>query len=197
MWPTLTQPQSTPWIWIGNAADLLTITQFVLLAGIAVWGWRHRFRLLLRYRGVGDSADGRRRFRCVVFLVSRAEQAFWIMDHHDLDSIGLIYTDFSQAAADRVISQAQRRGILVRAQRLLEDPDDPALVRELTREVLLQIGAESRPRGLAVEVTGGKIPMSLGAFMAASELGVEVVYIRHHLAGKRAIPDHLVTLNRP
>lgn len=110
----------------------------------------------------------------IAFTVSRADVPLWVIDRLKPRWIGLIATEQSRAQAETVSQEARKRGIEILEPVWLNDPDDPADARDKTRallEALLEKGA------CAVDVTGGKQPMSLGAFMAAEELGVKSLYV--------------------
>lgn len=67
-------------------------------------------------------------------------------------------------------------GLRVCGQIKIDDVDDPAP----TRRAVMQLIGNLRAAGavlIAVDLTGGKTPMSLGAFMAAEECGVQTFYV--------------------
>lgn len=53
------------------------------------------------------------------------------------------------------------------------DPDNPSKAKELTRKHIRRLKAEGiEASRIFVDTTGGKVPMSIGAFQAAEEEGV-------------------------
>ncbi|NIR51601.1 hypothetical protein GWO43_23750 [candidate division KSB1 bacterium] len=60
----------------------------------------------------------------------------------------------------------------------LEDVDKPEACKALVKEHLRRFAKESIPPTLTfVDTTGGKVPMSIGAFQAAEEIGVSSIYV--------------------
>lgn len=70
----------------------------------------------------------------------------------------------------------------------MENPDDPAEARERAQALLHRMRAAGAPR-CAVDITGGKTPMSLGAFMAAVEAGVSTLYLASRYDDRLQRPD--------
>jgi predicted neuraminidase len=89
-------------------------------------------------------------------------------------AVAFIATELSLPVAEELRQQAIKLGITALEPVLLADPDNPALCRKLTAELLVELADHGR---LAVDVTGGRTPMSLGAFMAAEELGAGTLYV--------------------
>ena len=56
------------------------------------------------------------------------------------------------------------------------DPDDPTQSRQAAAALLAMMQRAGHEK-LAVDITGGKTPMSLGAFMAAEEAGAASLYV--------------------
>lgn len=191
----LSDPFSTAWQWLQNAEAIFTFA--ILISGWVAWSRIKTFISLRQYRSVGDFVDSRRGFRGMVFLISRPDQALWIMGHHNVGAIGIVYTEQSKESAETVRKYAVAQKIHVSAQNQLNDPESVMECLRIVRSQLNGFGDDADPSGLAVDVTGGKTPMSLGAFMAANEFHVEAVYLSHHVEGKTTIPDRLITMSRP
>lgn len=58
----------------------------------------------------------------------------------------------------------------------IDTADDPGETRLAVRQAIERLNAIGCAH-IAVDVTGGKVPMSLGAFMAAEEAGKDSLYV--------------------
>jgi hypothetical protein len=68
------------------------------------------------------------------------------------------------------------------------DPNDPAVSRSQVALLLSELH-QAGCRKIAVDLTGGKLPMSLGAFMAAEEAGVTSLYVATDFDRYLKVPD--------
>jgi hypothetical protein len=96
--------------------------------------------------------------------------------HLDAGRVGLIYSEQSRPAAEAIRRFLLERGKPAPEEQVLHNPDDPAESRRKTR-YLLDGWRDQGLECLAVDVTGGKTPMSLGAFLAAREGGASTLYV--------------------
>ena len=112
----------------------------------------------------------------IVFLVSNIEVPRWVMQKVRPAHVGFIATAKSLPYAQALEVEARTLGL--RAHGLIEinDPDNPADSRQAVRQMICRM-RDAEAKEIAVDVTGGKTPMSLGAFMAAEELAVQTIYI--------------------
>lgn len=126
-----------------------------------------------RFPNVGGHS-GLEKPHAIIFTVSREEVPLWVLDQLKPRWAGFLATSFSEEAARKLVTEARKRGALALEPVLMENADDPAEARDKIRYLLGQL----REKGTcAVDVTGGKTPMSLGAFMAAEELGAKTIYV--------------------
>lgn len=161
-------------ILVGNLVGFASI-------GLAVVGFLSRERLRRwftrnHFPSVGRTDPGERQWDALVFTVSRTELPLWVAERHSPRWMGLIASPQSLDSANQIAARAKQRGISVVGPLSVDNPDDPAAARELTALVLRSL-RRNGARTIAVDVTGGKTPMSLGAFMAAEEHGAETVYV--------------------
>ncbi len=135
---------------------------------IRAWLTRNRFP------SIGGSPE-LTRWQGLIFTVSRANVPIWVIEQVRPETIGLLITDSSRSEGDIIRTRAAQQGIRVLI-RHIDNPDDPAEVNQKTRE-LLKLMQESLIQPIAVDITGGKTPMSLGAFMAAEEASADTLYV--------------------
>lgn len=124
----------------------------------------------------------------LVFTVSHAEVPKWVMQHCKPSVIALIASDQSREKSLEISGLAVTMGIQVSSTHYVSDADDPQQSRRAVAKAL----GEMRDHGhkhLAVDVTGGKTPMSLGAFMAAEEAGADTLYVACRFDPQLKKPD--------
>jgi hypothetical protein len=174
----------------------------MLLLPIAAWIGRNRIRDWLRrnrFPRVGGESGADTRWDALVFTVSRFEVPAWVLERHPPAAVALLATEQSKGAARRLAELARRRGIGVADPRLLQDPDDPAGARDETAGLIQHLREQGHER-IGVDVTGGKTPMSLGAFMAAEENGCDSLYVTTRYDARLKRPDmssaRIVTISR-
>ncbi|RMF21201.1 MAG: hypothetical protein D6760_09960 [Deltaproteobacteria bacterium] len=113
----------------------------------------------------------------LLLLVSRLEVPKWLLQELRPQAIALVHTPESRRIADEIATYGAAMGIQCCGDVCVDDPDDPqashAAVGMLIERLLKQFPREQ----CAVDTTGGKLPMSLGAFMAAEEAGVPSLYV--------------------
>ncbi len=156
---------------------LMTVSLLAAVYGIikrnALRSWLGRNR----FPSIGGNPE-HTHWQGIVFTVSRAEVPLWVIHQVQPDRIGLLITQTSQEQSAIIRQAAEQQGITVYIE-ILNDPDDPAEANRKTKE-LLQTLRQNGISELAVDITGGKTPMSLGAFMAAEELGSDSIYVTSH-----------------
>jgi len=156
---------------------LMTVSLLAAVYGIikrnALRSWLARNR----FPSIGGNPE-HTHWQGIVFTVSRAEVPLWVIHQVQPDRIGLLITQTSQEQSAIIRQAAEQQGITVYIE-ILNDPDDPAEANRKTKE-LLQTLRQNGISELAVDITGGKTPMSLGAFMAAEELSSDSIYVTSH-----------------
>ena len=161
------------------------LTLLLTLAG-AIWGFLRRDDLRgWLARGLGRNRVApvrfdlleRQRWDAIAFTISHAEVPIRVLDHHlDAGRVGLIFSEQSRPAAETIKRFLRERGKPAPEEQVLQNPDDPAEARRKTRSLLDGWRSEGLTE-LAVDVTGGKTPMSLGAFLAANDAGIATLYV--------------------
>lgn len=140
------------------------------------WLWRNRFPKVGELDGLQEDWDS------LLFTVSNPILPEWVLSCVEPKTVALLATSHSMEAARAITAYAGDRGITVLPVALLSDPDDPAEARRRCKELLdgLRAAGSRRP---AVDITGGKTPMSVGAFMAAEERGATSIYVTAPIDG--------------
>ena len=160
-------------ILVGDVMMLLTILTaiygFIKRDTLRRW-FRHN-----RFPSVGGEI-GHQQYDALLCTISHSELPIWLIDQLQPGAIALIATSQSQQAAGQVAEYAAARGIEIVNTQPLNSADDVAEVRTKACQLLGQL-TEAYGPNCAVDITGGKVPMSLGAFMAAEEYGVDTLYV--------------------
>jgi len=181
------------WLWLDQAGILgsdimLTLT---LLGAVVAFIKRDRIRSWLRrYRFPvdGDEAASTERWDAIIFTVSKPDLPSWVIQQKSPAAVGLVDTESSRPASEQIVAQISNRGVDVVGPKMVNDADDPAEVREATAWLIQKLRDKGQAR-IAVDVTGGKTPMSLGAFMAAQEQGCDTLYVSSEFDAKLRKPD--------
>ena len=158
---------------LGYLPVLLIIIAFFTRNELRRWLTRNRFPSV-----IGEVQDALY-FDGIVFTVSNADVPRHVIECLKPKRIGLVCTAESRQYADQIKAHMQAQGGSVHDVVQIGNPDDPQESRRAARYLLdgmKQGGCET----LAVDVTGGKTPMSLGAFMAAEEAGATTLYVASH-----------------
>jgi len=127
-----------------------------------------------RFPSIGGNPE-HTRWQGLVFTISRSDVPLWVTAQVQPQIIGLLITHSSLEQGATIRQYAEQNGIAV-AVETLNDPDNPAEAKRKTQD-LLQTLHQHGAHDLAVDITGGKTPMSLGAFMAAEESGCDSIYV--------------------
>lgn len=193
------------WLTLDRLGILAGNLMFLFAVGGGLWGFFKREDIRRwfarnRFPHVGAEMAREQHWDALAFTVSHKELPLWVIDACRPAHVGLIATEQSRTAAQEIASFARQNGIQVQNIVYLENPDDPAEALAQTRQVLARLrdaGAEK----IAVDITGGKTPMSLGAFMAAEEMGASTLYVSCGFDGKLNRPDTrsaaIVRISRP
>lgn len=128
-----------------------------------------------RFPSVGGALSSNERYDGIVFTVSKPDTPCWVIESVRPRFVGLIHTEASGDAARAIQDCAARVGAQVLAQQIA-DPDDPFDSRQAAAYLLSRMKRDGCG-SLGVDITGGKVPMSLGAFMAAEEQGATSLYV--------------------
>ncbi len=162
-----------------------------LLGGVIAWLRRDSIRRWLsvnRFPVSGKPIPEDEHWDALVFTISRQDVPNWVIQQRSPQAIGLIATHASHNEAGAVAAQAALKGIQVSGPKLLDDPDDPAEAQEEVRRLIQRLRADGYQR-IGIDITGGKTPMSLGAFMAAQEQGCDTLYVTAEYDARLRKPD--------
>lgn len=183
---------------VGHIAFLASVTG-------AVVGYRFRARLAAwlrrnRFPTVNEPPPGEYPWKHVLFVVSREDVPRMAMERYRPESVAFLASAWSANDAQMLEERARALGIRVVGKGEIADADDPAEAKGAALR-LLEALSESGDGPVAADVTGGKTAMSIGAFMAAEERGVESIYMtsEYDRENKRIVPNTLrvVGLSRP
>lgn len=181
------------WLFIDQIGILLGVAMgatwfFGILWAVFKPDTLRRWFTLNRFPNVGAELDDEQYRDAIAFTVSHKELPLWVIRSSRPAHIGLIATADSKQAALEIAQQAEKQGIRVHGPVYVENPDDPAEALAQTRLILSRL-REAGARHIAVDITGGKTPMSLGAFMAAEEMGVSSLYVASRYDATLRKPD--------
>ena len=140
------------------------------------------------FEGVGKDFEVREEnVRAMVIPVSRREQPEWILRHLKPEAASLLFTRMSRETALLLIRDFEDHVRFHPGMREVEhgesgcfikDPDNPLETKEAVTRCIRRFIAEGiSSAGIFVDATGGKVPMSIGAFQAAEEQGVSSIYV--------------------
>lgn len=180
------------WLWLDQIGILGGDIMLVITVLGGIWAIINRNRIrawLRRYRFpvAGDQAGSGETWDALIFTVSRADLPQWVIEQKTPAAVGVIASAQSQAEADQITRLAQKRGMTIGAA-VVSDPDDPAEARAAAKQLVRQLREQGHQR-IAIDITGGKTPMSLGAFMAAQEEGCDTLYVTAKYNDKLNKPD--------
>jgi hypothetical protein len=124
---------------------------------------------------VGHPLDDAIQWDALIFTVSKTEVPFWVIEHLKPRHVGLIASHESTAAAEEIQAFAQKHqaGALVKT---IDSPDDVGQSRIAARALVSDLRKQGC-RAIAIDLTGGKVTMSLGAFIAAEESSLHSLYV--------------------
>lgn len=181
------------WLLIDQWGILLGLFMTVItLSGLTVaivkrndlrrWLVRNRFPAVGGELQEGEWPDG------IVFTVSKADTPRFVINRCRPRKVYLICTPESHTAANEVARVAEGAGFKLCGIHEINDPDHPDETRHVASAMLSAL-RESGCRLPAVDLTGGKAPMSLGAFMAAEENAATSLYVATSFDGALRVPD--------
>lgn len=140
------------------------------------------------YESTGDDfpfLDGK--VEAIIIPVSRREQPEWIIKYIKPKYVSFIYTNNlgSKNATKELIKEYKDKiqfnlteEDIDEERFIITDPDNPKYTKIKVKhfiEEYLNKGIEKHK--IFVDTTGGKVPMSIGAFLAAEEKGVSSIYV--------------------
>jgi len=176
--PNLLHMSDHWWTLLDQFATLATLSVMLinlLLISLAYLK-RDKIRLWFRrnhYPNLGQEID--KAWDAFAFTVSKPDIPMWVIDQYKPQAIALVASRQSMHFAEQIREYAEKQGCKV----WLADAvsaDDTAQAKIAVKQILREL-MQNGCADIAVDVTGGKIPMSLGAFMAAEEMLVDSLYV--------------------
>lgn len=172
---------------------ILGIVGFMRRNDIRRWLTRNRFP------EVGGTPENTH-WEGLVFTVSKTETPRWVLEKVRPKHAAFVASRESFPVAEELAQFARGLGIEVHGPLSIADPNEPAESRQAT-SLLLSALKSAGCTSVAVDVTGGKVPMSLGAFMAAEETGAASLYVAADFGAGLKQPDmrtaRLLCVSRP
>ena len=167
------------WQYIGQVSDIWGALLGTLTVCLAGWGFFNRaafkrYFTRITYSDVGRAIPKNQQYELVIFTVSHATVPLMVIEKTQPKRIALIATEGSKAEAEIIAAQAL--GLETKIF-ILDDKDDPAEAKATVNKAIAHWEGIA-PERIAVDVTGGTTPMSIGAFMAAQQAGVTTIYMQ-------------------
>lgn len=167
------------WQWLDQLSIMLglALTMFSILAVAVGFFNRDRIRrwLVRPLSGSEISNDTIANYQGMIFTVSHADLPIALIEKSKLQAIGLLGTVQSNAAIEEIAAHAKKKNITV----FCETQANPDNVLEACNKIewLIACMQEREIEPVAVDITGGKLPMSIGAMRAAEKNGIDVIYV--------------------
>lgn len=167
------------WQYVGQVSDIWgallgTLAALGSVVGILKRDEIKRYFTRITYSDVGRAIPKDQQYELVIFTISHATVPLMVIEKTQPERIALIATEGSKAEAEMIAAQAQGRASKIF---ILDDKDDPAEVKATVNKAITHWQGIA-PERIAVDVTGGTTPMSIGAFMAAQQAGVTTIYMK-------------------
>lgn len=172
------------WSLIDQIGILLGIIASIIpLVGViaAIWAYVHKEKIkqwLTRnqFPHIGEISDKDLQWDGLLFTVSKEDTPLWVIDSHRPDVIALLASTQSAHIAEAIQQSAESQGIHVIKPIIIKDADDIKAAQQATLQLINSL-REQGCKNMGVDITGGKITMSLGAFMAAEEEKLSSLYV--------------------
>lgn len=163
---------------------LLGFTSLLVTIVIAVIGFykRDSIRNWLsgnRFPEIGGAVKDASEWDAIIFTVSRSSTPKWVIDTASPAMTGIVGSASNQVFLDsmnEVESYAESKGCEVVGVEKINDSSDVSEVKNKVKS-LIDIAIKKGAQHIAVDLTGGTAPMSLGAFMAAEEAKITSLYV--------------------
>lgn len=159
----------------------------------ACWAFFHQDKLKMwftknQFPNTGEEAASEDRWDGLIFTVSNVDTPKWVIGSRKPKVIGLLATEQSHQYAAEIKEYAEKMDIDVLDPVYLKQPDD---VKESHFETghLIQRMKKLNYNNIAIDITGGKKPMSLGAFMASEEEQLSTLYVSSEFNDTLRKPD--------
>lgn len=167
------------WLFLDRLSILLGLVTGIITLLVLGVGYFNRERLRRwlsrnRFPAIGGILAENTRYDGLVFTVSKSETPAWVLGQIKPRAVVFVASEQSRGVADEL--KARATGIANAFVVTIDTADDPGDTRLAVRQAIERLNTLGC-MNIAVDVTGGKVPMSLGAFMAAEEAGVDSLYV--------------------
>lgn len=127
-------------------------------------------------------------FQVAIIPVSRKQQPAYILNHLKPQYVSFLYTEKSKTVALELIREFSEppysvsfwpdTGGMQNEKYMIDQPDQPESTKEIADLFIEHYLSQGFSRNkIYVDTTGGKVPMSIGAFQAAEEAAVSSFYV--------------------
>lgn len=179
MSPNLFNWSDATWLLLDRLSMLLglvtgSITILALLIGYLNRERVRRWLTRNRFPAVGGTLAENIRYDGLVFTVSKPETPAWVLGQSKPRAAVFVASEQSRGVADAL--KATVAGGVNLSVVTIDNADNPGDTRLAVRQAIERLSAIGCTN-IAVDVTGGKVPMSLGAFMAAEEADKDSLYV--------------------
>jgi hypothetical protein len=175
---------------LDNAGIVLGYSVTSLTAGIGIYAYLKRRYIKQWFRRTEFHSAGQpfdvpaEKVDAVVIPVSRREQPEWILRFLKPRQVALLYTQVSRETTIDLLQDFQTAcqfspnvlGIR-QGEHMIRNPDDPVETKKIAKFFINRFKETFPADRIFVDTTGGKVPMSIGAFQAAEEENVSSIYI--------------------
>ena len=133
-------------------------------------------------------------YDALLFTVSNADLPIWMMKKYQPRSIGLIGSNEVSDSLKKIKEEAEKLEINVYCRSLVDtDVDVVTRAKHETLEIIQEL-LKAGSYHLALDITGGKTPMSIGAFLAAEEEGIDSLYVTAKYDKGRPVNETIKTI---
>ncbi|MCE5360041.1 Card1-like endonuclease domain-containing protein [Candidatus Igneacidithiobacillus taiwanensis] len=167
---------------VWDILDKIATIMDIIVGGVALWGllfptnfWSN-IRKHLRgniHQGGEEvdniNADG------IIFTVSKKDTPIWTMKRANPQRVYLIGSQQTMEAVNSIKDFAHSKNIVVSDEEL-KDVDNVSEAKQLVTHAIEQLRQHGCKK-IVIDVTGGKTPMSIGAFQAGDEADLTVIYV--------------------
>ena len=179
---------------LDNAGVVLGYALACFAVAVAPLAWFRRTDIRRWFRGTNFENTGlpfdvpRDRFECAVIPVSNRAQPEWILSFLEPRKVSFLYTDLSREVAVKLADDYSKppydirfhpdASAIKKSFKQLDSVDEPEESKRLVSDFLQRFIDEGSTKDqIFVDTTGGKVPMSIGGFQAAEELGISSFYV--------------------
>jgi hypothetical protein len=171
--------------YIKTAAEITAIF-IAAFKGRDIWNWLRKKWRKAEFINIGEEFKvPEEKVECIIIPVSRIQQPEWILRHLKPKRAALLYTEITKEAALKLASIFRDAVMFVLTEEdiknsvdIISNADDPVQTKNIVSKYIRHfLGKGIQPENIFVDTTGGKVPMSIGAFQAAEEECVSSIYV--------------------